>query len=125
MTWQFFFEHAPPYFLAIASFIGSYLLIKKGRVEVKSINSDIETKEADIAAKYQAMLLVEQNNSIKTQQEIKTMKDKIRLLENKLDEVQDMLEEYSAGVALLLAQLKVSGIIPIWKPKERNTTHKE
>jgi hypothetical protein len=36
-----------------------------------------------------------------------------------------MLEEYSAGVALLLAQLKVSGIIPIWKPKERNTTHKE
>lgn len=118
MTWESFFQNLPAYLLSIGSFIATYIIIKKGTSEVKSV-------DADIARKYQEMLKIEQDNAAETQREFISMREKIKKLETTLEEVQEILEEYVAGVELLLTQLKASGITPIWKPTKKPTTKKE
>jgi len=110
MTFETFIHELGPYLTIVASYIGIFIMIRKSKSEVKNL-------DADVAVKYQEMLIKEQDNNKKNREELRLVKSTVEELERKVEELEEVVKEYSAGIILLINQLQAERIKPVWKPK--------
>lgn len=69
-------------------------------------------QSVDIAVVYEKM-------ASEQAEDIRNLRTEILALEDKVNGLQKRLIEYEAGIALLVNQIKASGLIPIWEPKKK------
>lgn len=73
---------------------------------------DARAQRPDIAEAYEKM-------ATRQAEKLITMQTRIEDLDCEIQELHKTIAEWEAGISLLINQLIVNGITPVWKPKER------
>jgi len=100
--------------IGLGSLIGVIILWRKAKWEVKREEASTAEQYEGLAERTLKKLNIEIENNQQLRADVNTLKGEVEALK-------EQVLEYERGINLLIAQIELNNIIPVWKPKKRAT----